>query len=80
VVFFFFFAICADFDYHGEERRSHIKNFVQTGHFRSFYHGRTAYNVYYANFFEDCIIYIGLYEPKGSAQSSLVDFFEDRVI
>jgi hypothetical protein len=49
VMFFFFFAVDADFCCHREKRRSYIKNFVQTGYFRSFFNGRTAYNVYYAN-------------------------------
>ena len=49
MVFFFFVAVGA-FLYHVLGKRSYIKNFVQTGYFRSFFYGRTAYNVYYANF------------------------------
>ncbi len=46
----FFFLITIDaFFYHIKKMRSYIKNLVQTGHFRSFFNGRTAYNVYYAN-------------------------------
>ena len=33
-----------------EIARSHIKNFVLTGYFRSFFDGRTSYNVYCTNF------------------------------
>ena len=48
VVFFFFGAVGAFLD-HDLKRRSYIIKFVQTGVFRSFCYGRTAYNVYCAN-------------------------------
>ena len=49
VVLFFLIAIITSL-YHLEIMRSHIKNFVQTCYFRSFFNGRTSYNLYCANF------------------------------
>ena len=60
VVFFSLIAVNA-FLYHVRKRRSYIKNFVQTGYFRSFFNGRTAYNQCYANFFEIRTICLGIF-------------------
>ena len=49
VMFFFLRAVATFFYHHVEKRRSYIKYFVQTEHFRSLSHGRTSYNVYCAN-------------------------------
>jgi len=50
VMLFFLIAINTDFYHHVLEKAFVYKNFVQTGYFRSFYHGRTSYNLCCANF------------------------------
>jgi len=51
VMLFFLIAVDTGFYRHfAKETRSYIKNFVQTDYFRSFYYGRTTYNVYYTNY------------------------------
>lgn len=65
MVFFFFGTIDTGFYHHAKIKRSHVKYFVQTGKFRSFYTIRTSYNVYCANFgvfFELCeLFWFGLF-------------------
>lgn len=54
MMFFFRFAIDTLL-YHAIKKAFAYKNFVQTGYFRSFYYGRTSYNVYCANFYRNIV-------------------------